>query len=153
MNRNEEVRIKRERVRAWLEREGFDGVLLSSQALFSWYTGGGENRVVLASEGGAAALLLSRDADVILTDNIEAPRVEAEAVGGLDGFAIEVVPWHDEAARTAKIRSFCPGRNRSGHVRLTPQRKFRNPGRSSRIRAWVSGRLGPGHWSFVRNVA
>ncbi len=59
MDRNAEVQEKRRRVRAWLEREGLDGVLLSKQAHFAWYTAGGENRVVLAGEAGAASLYMS----------------------------------------------------------------------------------------------
>jgi len=97
MDRNAEITEKRRRVREFLEREGLDGVLLSSQALFAWYTGGGENRVALGSDAGAATLLCTRERDFVLANNIEAPRLEAEALAGCNGIELVTFPWTDEA--------------------------------------------------------
>jgi len=111
MDRNQEIAEKRRRVREFIERASIDGVLLDSQALFAWYTGGGENRVALAADGGAAKLIITRDRDYVLANNIEAPRLEAEALAGCEGLELVVVDWPDEAyAVSERIAKLAAGR-------------------------------------------
>ncbi len=86
-----------ETVRRLLEQRGAGVALLGSRRNFAWLTVGGLNHVVLASEGGAVPLLISRTDAVALAPVNEAPRMADEE---LDGLPIEVraLPWHDGAA-------------------------------------------------------
>ena len=83
MTRAEEIGIKRERVRRFLREQELDGILMTRQSTFSWYTGGGNGFV--ASVEAAGSILAMRDRDVLITDNIEAPRLKAEELGGFKG--------------------------------------------------------------------
>ncbi len=111
MNRVEEIAAKRAALRAALSSLGLDGAVLSSQAMFSWYTAGGENRVVTASETGAATIVATAEADYVLTSNIEAPRVAVEALPGNSGIKVLEFPWTEDGERTsAKLAELAAGR-------------------------------------------
>jgi Xaa-Pro aminopeptidase len=101
MTRAEEIGIKRERVRRFLRKRELDGILMTQQSAFSWYTGGGNGFVALASLEAAGSIFAMQDRDVLITDNIEAPRLEAEEVGGFD-MEVASFPWHWPGVR-AKI--------------------------------------------------
>jgi Xaa-Pro aminopeptidase len=94
VNRFEEIEVKRKRVHDFMEEQGLDAVILENQSSFAWYTGGGDNHVGIATERGSALLVITRDADVVVTSNIEAPRVMMEEVPGL-GLELAEVPWHE----------------------------------------------------------
>lgn len=111
MNRVEEIAAKRGSLRAKLGALGLDGAIFTTQAMFSWYTAGGENRVVTTSELGAATLLVTRETDYVLTTNIEAPRIAAEALP--EGSSIKVLdfPWTECPDRiSAKLAELAGGR-------------------------------------------
>ena len=61
MNRTEEVAAKREALRAVLADLGLDGAVLSTPAMFSWYTAGGENRVALSPRTGTASIVATAE--------------------------------------------------------------------------------------------
>jgi len=89
----DELAEKRRRVRALLDDEGLDALLLTQEPGVAWVTGGGATRVSLS--GGADALgsvLVTHDAVYILTDAIEAPRIAAEEVPE-QGVHMKVYPW------------------------------------------------------------
>ncbi len=105
MTRAEEIGIKRERVRRFLRERELDGVLMTRQSSFSWYTGGGDGFVALASVEAAGSIFAMQDRDVLITDNIEAPRLEAEEVGGF-GFGMASLPWHQPEVRAKVLEKF-----------------------------------------------
>ncbi len=111
MNRIEEISTKRQLIRARMAELGVDGVVVSGQAAFSWYTGGGENRVVTASEEGNASIVATPSQDYIVTNNIEGPRVSAEAVPAQSGFMILETPWYQEGLVAEKIAELGAGKN------------------------------------------
>ena len=83
MDRQEEVRVKLQMVRNWLEAGGLKGIVLTSQTNFAWLSGGGNNYVSLAERcsAGEASLLVTACRSYLLTNNIEAPRLREEEVG------------------------------------------------------------------------
>jgi Xaa-Pro dipeptidase len=87
--------LRRERLRGLMDRLGLEGLLMHRPANFAWYTGGSDNRVDHADPLGVAGVLLTREAEYVLTDNIEAPRMLGEETSGL-----EVVehPWYEGPA-------------------------------------------------------
>jgi Xaa-Pro aminopeptidase len=62
---------RRERLRELAERLGIGAVLLQTPANFAWYTGGADNRVDRSVPLGVASVLVTADAEYIVTDNIE----------------------------------------------------------------------------------
>jgi Xaa-Pro dipeptidase len=84
--------LRRERLRGLMDRLGLAALLMRRPANFAWYTGGADNRVDHTDPLGVAGVLLTREAEYLLTDNIEAPRMRAEETPDL-----EVVehPWYE----------------------------------------------------------
>ena len=97
-----ELATKEKRVRTFLRKKRLDGVLLSRQDSFAWFTCGGDNHVVTASEAGVATLLVMPDRKVLFSNNIEVPRIMDEELAGIDCGVIQY-PWHEE--KDAKVRA------------------------------------------------
>ena len=97
MTRLEEMHVKRQRVHDFMDANGLDAVVFESQANFAWYTAGGDNHVGIATERGAALLVIQREREFIVTSNIEAPRIMTEEVAGL-GFEFVEALWHEQDA-------------------------------------------------------
>lgn len=81
---------RRERLRGLMEEAGAGGILLRRPANFAWYTGGADNRVDRGDEFGVAAILVTRDAEYVVSDNIEAPRMREEETPDLE---VAEHPW------------------------------------------------------------
>ena len=82
---------RREDLRSVMERRGLGALVLRRPANFAWFTGGADNRVDHADPLGVAAILLTGEAEYVLTDNIEAPRMRGEQTPDMD---IAEHPWH-----------------------------------------------------------
>ncbi len=95
MSKREEIKEKEKRIRKFLEENESGALLLSRQNNFAWLTGGGDNHVVIASETGAASLLITRDKKYLIANNIESPRLEEEELSG-QGFEVRDYPWYKE---------------------------------------------------------
>ena len=108
MNRSDEVEAKLRRVRAWLDDQPYDGVLLGTQTGFAWITAGGDNHVLLGEAAGVASVLVTPGGAWVLSDNIEHPRMVAEEIGDLP-FETVQWPWA-ENGRVADVVSVLGGR-------------------------------------------
>jgi Xaa-Pro aminopeptidase len=96
MNRTEELREKESRLHQLMDAGGLDGILLQKQANFSWLTGGGYNRVGLATETGATSLLVTRAGRYIIANRIEMRRMLVEeGLADLDFEPLEH-EWYEE---------------------------------------------------------
>ena len=80
-----------------MDREGIDVVAITNVGNFAWLTCGGSNWVGTASDVGATTAVVTRDAKYIVCNNVEAPRIADEEVGG-QGFEFRTFPWHKDAA-------------------------------------------------------
>jgi len=100
-----EIREKERRIREFLKAKGLQALLLKRQANFSWLTGGGLNLVGIATEVGVASLLITEAGKYVISNNIEAPRMEAEENLGAQGYESRAFPWYEEseAASVAEI--------------------------------------------------
>ncbi|MFL5736652.1 MAG: M24 family metallopeptidase [Actinomycetota bacterium] len=107
MDRAEEVSNQLERVRGWLDRERRDAVLFRSQANFAWLTAGGRSHVSLGEEGGIAAILVTRWDAVVITTNIERPRLLDEELEGLR-YEVLAYPWHAPEDLVAIVQKASP---------------------------------------------
>lgn len=88
-------KLRRERLRELMEGLGLGAMMLQSPANFAWYTGGADNRVEQSASLGVAAVLITGDAEYVVTDGIEAPRMREE-----ESPDYEVVehPWYEDPA-------------------------------------------------------
>jgi antitoxin VapB len=75
---------RRTAARQLMEARGLDALILQQFPNFAWYTDGGDNRVDHASAVGVASVVITREREVVLTDNIEANRMRAEQTPGFD---------------------------------------------------------------------
>ncbi len=90
---------RRERLWELAERLDVGAVLLQTPANFAWYTGGADNRVDHSVPLGVASVLVTTDAEYVVTDNIEAPRMRGEET---QGFEVVEHPWYEGPARTLR---------------------------------------------------
>ncbi len=89
-----EIATQLQQVRNLLATRQLDGILLQRTANFGWLTGGTASHVNIASTTGAASILVTQDAQYVITNNIEAPRLEAEEALVERGFQFLTGPWH-----------------------------------------------------------
>ena len=82
-----------EKLREIMERLGLGALLMRRPANFAWYTGGADNRVDHDDPLGVAGILLTREAEYVLTDNVEAPRMREEQT---PGFEVVEHPWYGD---------------------------------------------------------
>src|SRR5215210_7219482 len=75
---------RQQRLLELMDRRGLGALLLRRPANFAWYTNGADNRVDHASPLGVADVLVTRDAEYIFTNNIEAPRMREEQTPDLE---------------------------------------------------------------------
>ena len=94
-------RPRQQKLRGLMERLELGALLLRRATNFAWYTGGADNRVDHASPYGVADVLVTREAEYIFTNNIEAPRMREEQT---PGFEMIEHPWYgDEAAAIREV--------------------------------------------------
>ena len=94
MDIQKEIEVKKTRLRGLLEERGLDAVYLKTQSNFSWLTAGGLNVVGITMELGVAGLLVTRDREYAICNNIEAPRMEREERVEEKGFELHSFPWY-----------------------------------------------------------
>jgi Xaa-Pro aminopeptidase len=94
-----------EKVRTLLSDKNLKGILVESQANFSWLTRGGRSFIGLNSEAACASLLVTQDNFYLLSSNIEAQRLlSEEIVPEIEQF---VFPWYEDLLRIEKIKRIC----------------------------------------------
>lgn len=69
---------KQDRIQALLGERNLDALLLQRVSSFAWATCGAASYVNTATTNGEAALLITSSGRYLITNNIEAPRLEQE---------------------------------------------------------------------------
>lgn len=120
-----ELSKKLSTVRAAIARAGLGGVRLRGTDWFSWATCGGSNVVLLTTDTGVAEVWVTPEAAWVLTDEIEAARLQQEEVPR--GLEVWAAPWADTAARerwvaqTRRAGPVASDRPGAGEVPLPPE--------------------------------
>lgn len=96
MVNREEIAEKKRRLRNLMSRFKLDAIILRKQCNFSWLTGGRLNLVGIATEMGAAPLLLTKEKEYVICNNIEAPRIEKEEKILDQGYELITYKWFEE---------------------------------------------------------
>jgi Xaa-Pro aminopeptidase len=92
----EEIKGKKAKARELLEKFGLDGILIKRTANFSWITGGGINYVGITADVGLCPVLITRDRDYVIANQVEAPRIRDEEMMIEQGYELMSYPWYDE---------------------------------------------------------
>lgn len=79
----DEVKVKHNRILAFLDAEGYDAMILERRDNFAWYTGGSSNRVVITSEIGFGLLLIMRKQTFLVAQVMDGPRIMEEELSGI----------------------------------------------------------------------
>ncbi|MBR8833776.1 MAG: M24 family metallopeptidase [Stigonema ocellatum SAG 48.90 = DSM 106950] len=110
---NKEVSYKLGLIRKALSETGASAVRLSGTDWFAWATAGASNTVLLAAETGVAQVLVTAQEAWILTDEIEAQRLQDEELPGAGdpaaAYKLHINPWADSAARESFVREVTGG--------------------------------------------
>jgi len=104
---NEEVSTKLGLIRQTLAETEAQGVRLRGTDWFSWVTAGASNTVLLTAETGVAEVLVTAQDAWVLTDEIEAQRLQDEEIPA--NFKLYVNPWADAGARESFVRDATHG--------------------------------------------
>jgi len=89
-----EFEIKQNYIRALLAEKNLDALWLQRVSSFAWATCGGAAYINTATTTGAATLLITPNARYVLTNNIEAARLEKEQQLGAQGWEFRTAYWH-----------------------------------------------------------
>ncbi|WP_426749708.1 M24 family metallopeptidase [Myxococcus sp. Y35] len=92
-----ELTTKLARVRAGMREHGLGAIRLRGVDWFSWATCGGSSVVLLSAETGIAEVLITEDGAWVVTDVIEAARLEAEELP--PGLPVWAHPWTEATRR------------------------------------------------------
>ena len=101
--------VKRMRVRTFLEAHELDGILITLQPNFAWYTGGADSHVNVASEESIAELLVTRTEEHLFVNSTEHERLRREELQW-DFPLVHLRPWWEEGVRLEHVRHYCEGR-------------------------------------------
>lgn len=104
---SQEVSTKLELIRKTLEETQAQGLRLRGTDWFAWATAGASNTVLLTAETGVAEVLVTAGDAWVLTDEIEAQRLQDEELPA--NFQMHINPWADAAVRESFVREATNG--------------------------------------------
>ena len=98
-----EFNLKQERIQALLVEHKLDALLLRRVSSFAWATCGAASYVNTATTNGEAALLITPSGRCLITNNIEATRLQQEEKLAAQGWEFRVAPWHEPQDTVAEL--------------------------------------------------
>jgi Xaa-Pro aminopeptidase len=90
-------------MQALLEERKLDGLLLRRVSSFAWATCGAASYVNTATTYGEAALLITPSGRYLITNNIEATRLEKDEQLAAQGWEFRVGAWHEAQETMAEL--------------------------------------------------
>jgi antitoxin VapB len=98
-----EFKVKQEAIQNLLKSNGLDALLLRRVSSFAWATCGGKSYVNTAVTEGVATLLIAPSGLHLITDSIEAPRLEKEQKLKEQGWEFHVHLWHEQQEIVSRL--------------------------------------------------
>lgn len=113
----EDIEQKKDRLLNYLDRQGYDVAVIGRRDNFAWFTGGGDNKVIIFSEYGSSYLVISKKRIQLVSQIMDGQRVIDEELNGLD---VEYVPlkWFEDS-KEDKISKLTLGENILSDIPLT----------------------------------
>lgn len=81
-------------IRGFMRAQAVDALVLRQVSSFAWATGGHRSYVNTASSNGIGTLVITPDEQFVVTNTIEAPRLDQEEGLGAAGWKLRVAPWY-----------------------------------------------------------
>ncbi len=94
---------KQDRIQVMLAERKLDALLLRRVSSFAWATCGAASYVNTATTNGETALLITSSGRHLITNNIEATRLEQEEKLAAQGWEFRVAPWHEAQDAVAEL--------------------------------------------------
>ena len=85
---------KKERLRTYMEMNGYDSIILSKRENFAWFTCGGDNKVLRNSDDGSGILVISKNSVIFLAYYMDSDRIYDDELQGLD-IEKKVMYWYE----------------------------------------------------------
>lgn len=98
-----ELDYKMSLIQQLLDQKGFQALWLQRVSSFAWATCGAASYINTAATDGAASLLITPSARYVVTNNIEAPRLEQEESLVKQGWEIIAPAWFDQVNSITEI--------------------------------------------------
>jgi Xaa-Pro aminopeptidase len=98
-----EYQEKQNLLRAFMQMHQIDALLLRRVSSFAWATLGASSYVNSATSFGEAALLITQDHNWLITNVVEAPRLENEELIKARNWEFEVLPWHQSSQHITEL--------------------------------------------------
>ncbi len=98
-----EFQLKQETIRNFLAQHQVDALLLQRISSFAWATCGAASYINTAATFGDASLLVTPTGRYLITNNIEAMRLEKEEKLAEQGWNFQVTPWHEAQPLIANL--------------------------------------------------
>lgn len=96
-NLAEEIRKKNERIRAFIDIKGLDAVILGRQDNFSWYSCGGTSKVLLSSQDGCCAIVVTKNKTYLIAYTMDILRIAEEELAGANFIEYLTLKWYEES--------------------------------------------------------
>ena len=94
---------KQDRIQALLAERQLDALILQRVSSFAWATSGAASYVNTAATTGEATLLITPSRRHLITNNIEATRLEKEEKLAEQGWQFHVAPWYEAPGTLAGL--------------------------------------------------
>ena len=103
MSLETEISLKEKKVRKFMKQNKLDAVMLTKFNNFAWFTCGGDNHVVTASDSGVVSIIITKEKKYLVASNIEAGRVSDEEIKG-QGFIVKKFNWWEDAEKLRLVK-------------------------------------------------
>lgn len=100
---NVEFTLKMKKIQELLAEYQLDALLLQKVSSFAWATCGAASYVNTATTNGSASLLITPEARYLITNNIEAPRLEIEESLLRQGWEFRTTLWYETGNLVNKL--------------------------------------------------
>ena len=98
-----EFENKQDRIQALLAERELDALILQRVSSFAWATCGAASYVNTATTTGEATLLITPSGRHLITNNIEATRLEKEEKLAEQGWQFHVAPWYEAPGAVTQL--------------------------------------------------
>jgi Xaa-Pro aminopeptidase len=96
--RRDDIELKHQRVRDYLDSSDHDAVVLGRADSVAWFTSGGDLAHGMTSDYSSVLLFINKTSRAVISDNVQSSRVFEEELAGL-GFQLKERPWFDDPFR------------------------------------------------------
>ncbi|MGI5919393.1 MAG: M24 family metallopeptidase [Christensenellales bacterium] len=94
---------KKERLRAYMQQNGFDAAILARRDSFTWFTFGGDNKIFYNTDTGFGLLAVTMDAVYLIAQVMDIDRIYDDELYGLDIEKIGI-RWYDPSREDTALK-------------------------------------------------